>query len=735
MNRFLAVVFASLPLGVATAACPTVTSGRNICNVTAGSAGWTCALTRYGNTQGGTLYAWTETGTGGSYICVTGTDGAGAAYSDTLVPSTGVGGTSLIVSGTDHNDQIVLEAIPTGSTVPGNCGATSGYTTSSASIAPLTSPVTGALLTVSVDGGLGHDIIVGSNDATSVSETLLGDDGNDCIHGRKGDDTIDGFEGWDELHGGDGNDVITGGSEDDEIYGGEDDDWLYGDAGDDWIQGDAGSDHICGNSDIDTLYGHDGGSADDGATDELYMGPGNALAADSMYDIAYGGAGSDTMGVVCPGYREIDDGDANHFYGQDEDDQITGGIGPDLIYGGAHSDTIAAEAGADIVYGGAGSDDIDGGDDIDHDQLYGEAGRDIIHSGATSASSPGDLLDGGTEGDDLYGAFHDTINGGDEAALKPGDEIECGQGNHSVSAGAGSDTVTCGDNPLATVDLFIDAGAGDDEVTIEGAQSTGLEIDLAGGRDRLTVGGTLDSTLHVDGGSGDDELTLEADIADLTTLRLGTGDHGIDCTSGTITGAEVVTRGGDDDLFFSCNNHGSLDLSVGNGANTATVNGSIAGALVYTGGTDIDLLTIGATISGRLHVQANDGDDEILVTGGTVSGISTIVAGAGDDKVKGANRPLWGSLAIQTIQGGAGNDILCGGNGIDVIADTSGNSNESYIGMPMYGETMTVSGTTCYAPWAYTINAPTSSTFGGGGAHPFLLVTDCLKVQKKTCPL
>jgi Ca2+-binding RTX toxin-like protein len=49
---------------------------------------------------------------------------------------------------------------------------------------------------------------------------LLGDKGNDIIHGGSGTDLIDGGAGNDIIKAGDGNDIITGGRGADQIWGG-----------------------------------------------------------------------------------------------------------------------------------------------------------------------------------------------------------------------------------------------------------------------------------------------------------------------------------------------------------------------------------------------------------------------------------------------------------------------------------------------------------------------------------
>ena len=69
---------------------------------------------------------------------------------------------------------------------------------------------------VTVTGGAGNDVIVGSSAAGKV-DTLTGGAGNDNITGGAGNDVISGGDGNDTLSGLAGNDTITGGAGDDTI--------------------------------------------------------------------------------------------------------------------------------------------------------------------------------------------------------------------------------------------------------------------------------------------------------------------------------------------------------------------------------------------------------------------------------------------------------------------------------------------------------------------------------------
>ncbi len=123
--------------------------------------------------------------------------------------------------------------------------------------------------------GLGDedDIFVGSDG----DDFILGQGGNDSIAGALGDDDIEGNVGDDILDGGAGDDNLSGGGDTDTLFGGDGDDVLSSDRTD----GDA--DFTRGDSEV-----LDGGAGDD----QLFF---------SSQDIATGGEGSDSFGLVDTG--------------------------------------------------------------------------------------------------------------------------------------------------------------------------------------------------------------------------------------------------------------------------------------------------------------------------------------------------------------------------------------------------------------------------------------------------
>lgn len=112
-----------------------------------------------------------------------------------------------------------------------------------------------------IHGGEGDDII--TNSGTDIGETdfLMGEEGNDVIHGGSGLALVFGNQGSDVLVAGPDGKEMFGGEGDDFMLGGEGGDFLLGNEGDDWIEGGNGFDTTAGdNSELffnSTILGHD----------------------------------------------------------------------------------------------------------------------------------------------------------------------------------------------------------------------------------------------------------------------------------------------------------------------------------------------------------------------------------------------------------------------------------------------------------------------------------------------
>ena len=237
--------------------------------------------------------------------------------------------------------------------------------------------------------------------------------------------------------------------------------------------------------------------------------------------------------------------------------------------------------------------------------VQGTAGDDIINPDIPYVDADGDIVDGNdailpgdTGNDDLIYGFDGN------------DSIDAGNGNDEVFGGTGNDTV----------------GGGDGDDTLYG----GLGNDIV-------YGGDGDDTLN--GNQGND------------TLFGGAGD-------------DVVNGGlGNDGI-----NGGAGNDTLNGEAGTDTIEGGDGDDMI-NGGSGNDVLSGG---SGNDKIEGSEGED-------------TIYGGAGDDDIWGGldNDVLFGGSGNDTLGGGAGNDSITGGSGRDIVygddgddvIDTSNNSN------------------------------------------------------------
>jgi len=244
-----------------------------------------------------------------------------------------------------------------------------------------------------------------SGDTFYSIENLIGsDDRIDRFIGTAADNHFWGRGGGDVFNGGDGDDILDGGN---------DGDILYGEGGDDTLIGGTGQDYLNGGDGIDTIV-YTGSSS--GVTVDLVNGTASGGDADGPVQIVGRGTAIrhdiivDVENVVGSLYDD-------HLIGNDQANELSGGLGDDTLTGGG---------GADILNGGAGSDTAD-------------------YSGSTRGVRL-DLARGKTGGDtyisieNLAGsAFNDKLLG-DRAA-----NVLTGQGGNDVLRGGGGDDTLLGD--------------------------------------------------------------------------------------------------------------------------------------------------------------------------------------------------------------------------------------------------------------------------------------------------
>ena len=372
-------------------------------------------------------------------------------------------------------------------------------------------------------GEAGEDILIG--DDGYVTSGLFPGRSNDIEHLKSsGDDATEDHE--DKMFGGTENDRMYGELSADTMRGDEHEDVMFGNEHNDVMNGNTGHDLMFGNNGADDMFG-------DSGNDRMIGGSPDATTNDKGKDEMYGRFGQDIMAgdnatispagtVTLLAETTADKGDGDLMYGEEHEDRMFGGLGNDTMYGNADDDYMEGNADKDAMEGNGGDDDMLGGttqtgpaslqdsegeggqlDDVDtmkggsgHDVMLGDNGRiartgnpSPILSGAeerdvelfdldsTDASlSGGDVMDGNSESDELYGGGDvDTMhgNGGDDhlegnaAADKVWGDADQDDLVGGTSADAGDDAG--GAHPDEGDELFGDNGSTSQTETVGSA--------------------------------------------------------------------------------------------------------------------------------------------------------------------------------------------------------------------------------------------------------------------------
>jgi len=247
--------------------------------------------------------------------------------------------------------------------------------------------------------------------------------------------------------------------------------------------------------------------------------------------------------------------------GSSGDNTITTGAGNDNINGGDGADTLNGGAGNDLIQGGVGNDTLNGGDG--NDMLWGDVGNDVIRGGAGN----------------------DTISDDDRFSFTPA--------VYNIDAGDGDDAITV--DTFVSLSGTIDGGAGIDTLrapSLQGLTIKNIEILETAG---VWVAGSSAQLESFDKivWSSDPFPNFNPSLAVTDSAHLDLSDELGDRGSfihGYASGIDVKTGGGDDEFFGTDGN----DIFDGNGGNDI-INGE-AGNDKLTAGAGNDTVNGGAGI-------------------------------------------------------------------------------------------------------------------------------------------
>ena len=269
------------------------------------------------------------------------------------------------------------------------------------------------------------------------------------------------------------------------LIGDDENNFLEGTPLDDVIEGNGGDDTISASAGTDTI---DGGEGFDRLFAELELSDVQISVAEDETVTLTGPDGVATVtnvesfiangedGFVTVTLEELLDfaerGDEEEPFvlqlGDDDDNELTGGLGTDIYDGRDGDDTITDAGGDSDVDAGAGSDKV---------SLI--SGTNTVEGG-----SEGDLIIGGFGNDDLSGGTGDDVIRGDVSTnLFGSDRIAGGEGDDLLEGGGGIDTFVFatneGTDTIGTLDIDFDTLANS---TVSGADFvSGLDqVELAG---------------------------------------------------------------------------------------------------------------------------------------------------------------------------------------------------------------------------------------------------------------
>ncbi|HYJ84008.1 MAG TPA: calcium-binding protein, partial [Allosphingosinicella sp.] len=501
--------------------------------------------------------------------------------------------------------------------------------------APDGSPTPGLVLT----GTQLNDDLSGSNGG----DTIDGLDGHDSIYGRAGADQIDGGLGRDFLYGGTGDDILKGGEGDDYLTGEAGDDLLLTGEGDDQVQDDYGSDIVLA------------GAGNDRLTLQRITSWGDTVAI-----LAEEGDDTLWLSQYALTYSTVDMGSGN--------DTVT--LGPTLgtlrLTLGSGADTVVvADHGFDSRGDAVIVDFTPGEDVIDMEHFFS-----AFLQGWDPATNPFEtgfarLVESGSDtivqfdrngGGDNYVAWFSLLG------VSP-HSLGVSSIGYAVPphryGGDGDETFTYV-SPAALAGVKFDGGGGTDRLVLDGlfggvvfAPGTLLRMERIelvsapqgglNGYDIALADGNL--------GAGSQLIVSGADLRSGETLRFD---------AGAVTNARVsVTAGAGDDSLFGGGGDDSLaagggsDILRGNGGNDSLDGG--AGADDMAGGLGNDL-----------YFVDNAGD---VVTEAAAAGTDEVRASIAAYSLVGSNieNLSAGSDIAHDFRGNAGNNVITGGAGNDVL--------------------------------------------------------------------
>lgn len=440
---------------------------------------------------------------------------------------------------------------------------------------------------------------------------------------------------------------------------------FSGTAGKDGYTGTADSDLVSGGAGADRL---DGGAGDDyiASADRaprfgVYYGAAISLDTGAERDTLVGGTGNDHLYA---GYGDNVDGGAFDAYGnylsisfQGASAGVTVDFTQEVIKVGGG--TIQNIQNLTWVQGSNYADTIKVGDRstgyTEYTTVLGMGGDDTLIGGYYTAS-----IDGG-DGKDM-------VDGRGSLYLR---ELRGGAGDDTIYASRSGGAVAYGDDGNDTIYATFEThgGAGDDQIIVNSGNYRGFSFGDEG-NDTLTA---VDAgALSAFGGAGTDTFNggdyndvISTDIAPALMLSDHADDHAAD--------KDTVNAGGGDD-FIAAGIGDAIDGGAGSDTLRLSLAGAGGGVALSTAGMLAGKAPIfgGGTITGIEvfeYLGLTEFADKIKVVASAMP--KTLDAGGGNDVIRARG-------VVLSILGGAGNDLLIGGNAAGFFDGGDGQDSADY---------------------------------------------------------
>ena len=251
----------------------------------------------------------------------------------------------------------------------------------------------GATLTLSTDGAVNFENLIGSN----YAETITGDANANVLTGLGGADTINGLAGNDTLI---ADDTTDDGNRttNDLLYGGAGDDALYGSRGNNTLDGGTGKDTITSHEGSDTIVIRSG----DGST--------NIANADVLTDFSNG---NDVIGLDSITFDSLTIAQGSGDYSAHtlvsltssgeylliiQNQSVSNITAIDFASTSTDNQTLSGDANNNTLIGGAGNDTFNG--NAGNDTLYGWGGNDTFNV-TNKSGTYSEIVNGGAGTDSL----------------------------------------------------------------------------------------------------------------------------------------------------------------------------------------------------------------------------------------------------------------------------------------------------------------------------------------------